>query len=486
MRWWPTSLRSRLTLWYTVLLAAPLIAFALTSYVVVARTLERRTDVFIGDALSAFSRELFAERRATMTAVDAMRTAVEEVKFRELHIAILDTALQVVAMNALAEAGDASGVSRRPSPDVEARLLAALRARSRDSALSLTVASSRGDFRMLSRPLDVGGARFTLTGAYSLQDIDAVLDRVRELFLIAIPALLLVAAFGGYALARRSLAPVAAMASQAAAISIANLHERLPVGGGDELVGLASVVNGLLDRLERSIEQQRRFITDASHELRTPTAVVRAEADVTLSRDHRDEHEYRASVTVMQDAARRLTRIVDDLFLLSRADSGHLVMHREPLYLEDLVHTATRAVTSVAHERGVEIDVREVAEAPFDGDVDLLGRLLLNLLDNAIKYSPAGSTVGVAMMRRNGHYEIRVDDQGPGIPADAHERVFERFYRVDTARSRAEATTTSGAGLGLAIVRRIAEVHHGSVSIAESRPGRTEFLVVLPAVGRGT
>jgi heavy metal sensor kinase len=481
MRWWPTSLRARLTLWYTLLLGVPLIVFAFACYLVVARTLERRTDVFIGDALTAFARELQAERRASMTVVAAMRTAVDEVRFRELHIAILDSATNVVAMNALAEEDEPFGASRRPSPDIEERLLAALRAQRLRAPLAITVPSVRGDFRLLARPLDVGTNHFTLTGAYSLRDIDDVLERVRAMFLVAIPGLLLVSSLGGYLLARRSLAPVAAMSAQAAAISVSNMHERLPVGGGDELVGLASVVNGLLDRLENAFDQQRRFVTDASHELRTPTAVVRTEADITLSRAHRDESEYRESIGVMQDAARRLTRIVDDLFLLSRADSGHLVTRRSPIYLEDLVHDATRAVTGVAHQRGVELRVHDLPEAPFEGDADLLGRLLLNLLDNAIKYSPQGSQVDVALSRRNGHYELRVADTGPGIPVEAQDRVFERFFRVDTARSRAETSATSGAGLGLAIARRIAEVHDGSVTLAESRPGHTEFLVTLPA-----
>ncbi len=484
MRWWPTSLRSRLTLWYTILLGVPVIVFACVCYVVVARTLEQRTDIFIGDALTAFARELQAERRASMTVVEAMRTAVEEVRFRELHIAILDSSTQVVAMNALAQNdADDAGASRRPSPEVEERLLAALRLRRVNDALALTVPSARGEFRLLARPLDVGGRRYTLTGAYSLADIDGVLERVRAMFLVAIPLLLVVASFGGSSLARRSLAPVAAMSAQAAAITASNMHERLSVGGGDELVGLASGVNGLLDRLENAFDQQRRFVTDASHELRTPTAVVRTEADITLSREHRDEREYRDSVAVIQDAARRLTRIVDDLFLLSRADSGHLVTRRVALHLEDVVHDATRAVTSVAQQRGVAIAVRDLAESPFNGDADLLGRLLLNLLDNAIRYSPSGSTVDVALERHKGHYEIRVGDSGPGIPVDAQERVFERFYRVDTARSRAEASATSGAGLGLAIARRIAAVHYGRVEIAGSRPGRTEFLVTLPATG---
>ena len=136
---------------------------------------------------------------------------------------------------------------------------------------------------------------------------------------------------GGYFLAKRSLAPVSAMTARAAAVSATNLHERLPVGGGDELVGLAQVVNDLLDRLEGSFEQQRRFMADASHELRTPTAILRTEADLTLSREHRAEPEYRESMTIMQDATRRLTRIVDDLFLLARADSGHLVPQHQAL-----------------------------------------------------------------------------------------------------------------------------------------------------------
>ena len=123
----------------------------------------------------------------------------------------------------------------------------------------------------------------------------------------------------------------------------------------------------------------------------------------------------------------------------------------------------------------MKIHVQDVVEAPFHGDIDLLGRLLLNLLDNAIKYSPKGGTVGVVMARTAEHYEISVVDAGPGILAVDHERVFERFYRVDSARSRSENSSTSGAGLGLAIARRIAELHGGRLDIAESRPGRTEF-----------
>jgi len=474
---WPSSLRSRLTLWYSVLLGLPLIGFAIASYLVFARTLQRRTDDFIGDALTAFSRELVAERRAAFGATQAMRSTIDEVRFRDIQIAILDGAGRVVAETA---PGHDGGGAQRPSSDTEARMVAALRGRDLGLPLALTLPGDGGSYRVLARPLVVDGERFGLTGTYSLRDIDAMRARLRRLFLIAIPLLVLCAATGGYFLAKRSLAPVASMAGQAAKISASNLDERLPVGGGDELVGLAKVVNDLLDRLERAFAQQRSFVTDASHELRTPAAILRAEADVTLSREHRAEAEYRASVTVMQDAARRLGRIVEDLFLLARADSGELVAHRESLYLEDLVHDATRAVHSVADQRGIHVALGQLVEAQCQGDADLLGRLLLNLLDNAIKYSPAGGTVAVDMRRRNGSCEIRVVDGGPGIPAAARERVFERFFRVDTARSRSEPSATSGAGLGLAIARRIAELHAGRLELAESRPGHTEFRLTLP------
>jgi signal transduction histidine kinase len=187
---------------------------------------------------------------------------------------------------------------------------------------------------------------------------------------------------------------------------------------------------------------------------------------------------------VMRDGARRLTRIVEDLFLLARSDSDQINLRREPLYLDELVHDVTRSMRFLAEARGVRIEVEEFVEAPFQGDAGLLHQLLLNLLDNAIKYSPAGSTVGMEMSRCDSEYHITVRDAGPGIPENAHDRIFERFFRADAARSTNESTVTSGAGLGLAIARRIAEMHGGRLELVASRPGRTEFRFVLPVEGR--
>ena len=482
MRAWPSSLRSRLTLWYSALLALPLVAFAVLAYVVFERALFNRTDQFIGDALSAFARELVAERRSAGTVEAAMKTTVDEVRFRDLQIVILDSARRVVAMTALTD--DDPVAPGRPTPvsQVGSSIVAAVPGLDATKPLAVRVQAPRGTYRVISRPLVVRGQSFALTATYSLGDIEDVLARIRQMFAIAIPLLILSSATGGYFLAKRSLVPVSAMTSRAAAISATNLHERLPVSGGDELVSLARVVNDLLDRLEGSFEQQRRFMQDASHELRTPAAILRAETDVTLSRPHRDEEEYRESIAVMQSAARRLTRIVDDLFLLARADAGHLVMRREPLYLEELVHEAAHNVRQVADQRGVRVALGNVTEAPFEGDADLIGRLLLNLLDNAIKYSPEEGIVDIALTESAGTFEIAVIDAGAGIPPEAQSRVFERFFRADPGRSRAENGSTSGAGLGLAIARRIAELHGGRLDLTESRPGRTEFRVTLPRV----
>lgn len=470
---WPSSIRVRLTLWYTLLLAIPLVALAMLSYAAFSRAMVRGTDRFIGEALEAFTRELGAERRAGLTLQQAMFTTVNEVRFRELHIAIFDSAWRVVASASPPDA-DTGAVDNQA-------IVGALRAAGVTAGpVMLTLPAGPGGHRVRTQPLVADGRSFVVAGHYPLRESEAMMASIRRMFGLTIPLLILIAAVSGWFLAQRSLAPVSSMAAHAAAITASNLHERLPVSGGQELVRLSTVINGLLDRLEQSFEQQRRFMADASHELRTPTAIVRTEADVTLSRADRSPEEYRASIAIMQDAARRLTRIVDDLFLLARADAGHLVVQRVPLYLEDVVDDAARGVRPLADRRSVRVELAQVVEAQVLGDADLLGRLVLNLLDNAIKHSPDGGTVEVDMSRRNGECSVTVIDAGPGIPEAAQARVFERFFQVDAARAKGGDSATSGAGLGLAIARRIAEAHGGRVELVDSRAGHTEFRFTVP------
>ncbi len=484
----PSTLRWRLTLWYILLLGVPLIAFAVGGYLLFAHTLYDRTDQYIADALTPFAREIVGERRIAAGVVPAMRTTAAEVRFPDLHIAILDSAGAVVATTPQSppdREGEDESARQQEQAARDGWIATALGVRDRTKTRVLTVARPDGDYRVMSAPLTIDGQHFALTGTYALAQIEEVLERVRNVFYVAIPLLIVGAAAVGYFVTARSIGPVASMAARAAEISTANLQERLPVGGSEEVAQLAEVVNRLLDRLEASFALQRRFMADASHELRTPTAIIRTEADVTLSQPHRAEDAYRASAGVVRDAARRLTRIVDDLFLLARSDAGTVGERRELVHLDEVIQAAISVVHPLAAEHSIQVRLLEFVEAPLEGDADQLGRLMLNLLHNAIKHSPEGGTVAISLARRGEGYEISVVDEGAGIPAEAQPRVFERFFRVDSAReasAEGAASPTSGAGLGLSIARRIAELHGGTVVLAESRPGRTEFRVTLPSL----
>ncbi len=295
-----------------------------------------------------------------------------------------------------------------------------------------------------------------------------------------IPAALVLVTIGGYFLARQSLAPVAQMASQARSIGAANLNNRLAVANpADELGQLALSFNELLDRLDKSFEQQKRFVADASHELRTPLAILTGEADVALSREDRPSGEYRDSLSILRDESRRLTRIVEDLFTLTRADAGQLPLRPEPLYLDELISDVLKQARSLASAKHLALESDLSPDLPIHADDSLLRRMFLNLIDNAIKYTPPGGKILVRCFKNATHFVIEVSDTGPGIPEDLQPKIFERFVRADQARTRS-AGETSGAGLGLAIARWIAEAHNGELRLSKSGPQGSTFTVTLP------
>jgi heavy metal sensor kinase len=289
---------------------------------------------------------------------------------------------------------------------------------------------------------------------------------------------LLLASAGGYFLARKNLAPIASMNSQTQRISAENLSARLDVTNSrDELGRLATTINDLLARLENSFKEQQRFIADASHELRTPLAVLRGETEVALSKP-RTIDEYQQSLSLIQDEAEQLSRIVEDLFILARQPiNTRAALSKERVSLNDAVRDCARAAQVLATQKGVRLKLENDPPAiALNGDHELIRRLILNLLDNAVKYTPAGGEISLALTRENGNAEIVVRDNGVGIPESAQPRVFDRFYRVDKARARA----MGGAGLGLSIAQWIVEVHGGDITLL-SAPGKgSTFTVVLP------
>jgi heavy metal sensor kinase len=314
--------------------------------------------------------------------------------------------------------------------------------------------------------------------AEPLNVIEDGLRQLRRDFFAGVPVVLLLASLGGYFLARKSLAPIASMSSQTQRISAENLSQRLDVNNPrDELGRLATTINDLLTRLESAFNEQQRFIADASHELRTPLAVLRGETEVALAKQ-RSADEYQESLLLIQEEAERLSRIVEDLFILARQPiDAPATLIRERVSLNDAVKDCARAAQVLATRKGVRLTTENnSASIHLNADKELITRMILNLLDNAVKYTPAGGEISLALTRQNGNAEIVVRDTGIGIPEVDRQRIFDRFYRVDKARSRA----LGGAGLGLSIVRWIVEVHGGEIHI-DSAPGRgSTFTVDLP------
>ncbi|HEY0995675.1 MAG TPA: ATP-binding protein [Gemmatimonadaceae bacterium] len=475
------SVRARLTLWHTAVLAVLLGLFAAGAYLFVVRITRARTDAAVLDALSDLTSELAAEGAQQGTTRGAATDILRERRFRTSALAVFDCAGRTVA-SSLPRPRSAPGEDREPPLDM-ARLAAFAVAARGGAPRLVTVPDSEGGYRAAVVPLLLPDGCFVASAALSIHDEVETLDTARLALAAAIPVALLLSALGGWLLARRSLAPMIALRERAARIGATNLGERLPIANpADEVGRLATVFNALLARLERAFTQQRQFMADASHELRTPVAVVQHEVSLALSRSHRPAAEYEDALRVVRDAGRRLRRIVDDLFLLARADAGELRVHRGPLYLDEAIGSCVRELRSLAQRRGVSVRVEALPEAPFLGDEALLHRVVLNLLENAIKYAPPEASVSVRLLVEARGYRVEVEDTGSGIPAEAQPRIFERFFRADAARARDEGGP-GGAGLGLAIARSIAEAHDGRLELARSGPTGSVFALTLPHAG---
>jgi heavy metal sensor kinase len=334
-----------------------------------------------------------------------------------------------------------------------------------------------GRFRLLSRSIPGPGGPLVLQVAVASEGDDRELGELLAALLIAGPLALALALGGGYLLARKALAPVERMAAEADQITATRLDRRLDVPNPDDELGrLASTLNGMIARLERSFDEIRRFTADAAHELRTPLAVMRNAAEVAL-RSPRDPGHYRRVLGDVLEEVERLTRLAEQLLFLCREDAGLVPLASGKVRLDDVARETAEHMGAVAEAKGVTLTCDGLAPATVRGDEDQIRRLLFNLLDNAIKFTPTGGAVVVRLRRRDGVARTEIADTGVGIPAEHLPHVFERFYRVDPARGR----EAEGVGLGLSICRSIAEAHGGAIRV-ESAVGRgTSAILSLPA-----
>ncbi|WP_447914066.1 sensor histidine kinase [Microbacterium phyllosphaerae] len=308
----------------------------------------------------------------------------------------------------------------------------------------------------------------TLVLAVPIEDDDETLSTVVVLLAVAVPLLLVLVAVTTWLVVGRALRPVTRIRQEVDGITAEHLHNRVEVpASADEIAALATTMNRMLDRLDASATAQRRFVSDASHELRSPLATIRQHAE--LAQAHPATTSIGELAEVVSDEGLRLQGIVESLLLLARLDEGGGT-HDESVDLDDLALGEARRLRS----RGIEVDSSGIRAARVEGDPRLLGQLLRNLADNAARHS-AGH-VAISVIPQDAHVFVTVEDDGTGVPPDERERIFERFVRLDEARSR----DAGGSGLGLAIVHGIATASGGTVSVDASRWGGARFVVTLP------
>jgi signal transduction histidine kinase len=293
------------------------------------------------------------------------------------------------------------------------------------------------------------------------------------LLLLGLPLAVAVAGIGGYTLARRALAPIERMTAHARTITAERLHDRLPVDDPEDEMGrLAAVFNETLGRLERSFEQMRRFTADVSHQLRTPLTAIKSVGEVGLRGGHRDEAAYRGIIGSMLEETDRLAGLVDRLLTLSRAEMDETALARDPVNLVELAEDVVGHLGVLAEEKRQALTIDASGRPTAVADRVVLRQALINLVDNAIKFTPEGGRVSINVLGSNGVARIDVSDTGPGIPAASQNRIFERFVRGDEG-------TGAGTGLGLSIAKRAVEANGGNLTIADSGPAGTTFRITL-------
>ncbi len=481
------SIRGRLTLWYTGILAATLILLGGVAYGLLMRGLWQDVDATLESVAKTLAQT--AHRPAT----DFFPSDLDEVLRRFFGPSLADKYYQFLDPRGRLDPRwpQLRGEPLHVSPE-------ALRNAARGSATFETLpGNGRYPVRLLTMPVVLRGQMANvLQVGMSLEGLYMARQHFLWTLAALVPLALVLAATGGWLLARRALRPVDQMTTTARRIEAQHLAQRLEGAEVDDELGrLAQTLNEMLARLEAAFAQVRRFSADASHELRTPLTVLKGEIEVAL-RSPRDPAEYQKVLTSLLDEVEAMARLVDDLLLLSRADVGALRWEAGPVELDRLVEEVAKEGGILGRDKQVQVGIQELEPLVVQGDSQRLKQLLRNLVDNGVEYSLPGGRVTLSLRQGSGvrgqgsapgpwapvpgpWVEIAVQDTGIGIPPEALPRIFDRFYRVDPARSR----EAGGAGLGLCIAKTIAEAHGGRIDV-QSTPGTgSTFVVVLPLGG---
>lgn len=462
--WWRRrSFKVRLTLWYAAVICIVLAAFAFAVYEVVEHRLAAELDRQLRIDFDLVEAQLDTDDSGNIRWV--VRGAHGEEGFARLF--------------AWFEVWTADGrVLLRHWPVRESEIRSPLPAPAGSSLRFYEVELERdAHVRVMERPARLNGRSVVIRQFRDQSSMRQTLRQIIEVFVLTLPFAIALASLGGYWLAQRSLRPIAAMAAQAQRITSESLSSRLPnPNPHDEFGQLATIINRTLERLESSFSELKRFTADASHELRTPLTALRSVGEVAL-RQRADSAALRESIGSMLEEAQRLSELTESLLMLARMEGGHVPVSLQASNLGDLLQEVRENVAVLAADKQQSIDI--VCEEPIELAADrvLLRQALLNIVHNAIRYSPEGAGIALRARRGDGEAVIEVVDAGPGIDLHHRARIFDRFYRVDPSRSRA----AGGHGLGLAIAKWSVEKQGGTIELDSELGKGSTFRIKLPA-----
>jgi heavy metal sensor kinase len=459
VRWWHShSVRMRLAIWYVAAMVVVLAVYAAAIYSFVSRSASESLD-------QRLRADFFWAAATVDEGPDGLVMSTPQVDL------LLEEEPWVEVWSADGRELLLSNAEARRRPIAGSQALAAL---GQDRTATFDLAGVR--MRVLSRRSFIGERPVAVQVGRSEETMEQQLSDLTLVLLLGLPLAVGIAGLGGYVLARRALAPIEQMTDRARTITAERLSDRLPVKHPDDEMGrLALVFNETLARLEGSFEQMRRFTADVSHELRTPLTSIRSVGEVGL-RGHKDEPAYRAIIESMLEEVDRLAGLVDRLLTLSRAETGEARLSREIVDLQSLADEVVQHLGVLAEEKQQQIIVERRAAPDALADRQVLRHALINLVDNAIKFTPRGGGVRIRISETAASAIFDVIDSGPGVPDGARARIFDRFYRAD------QSDGVQGAGLGLSIAKGAVEANGGKLTLETSGPGGSIFRITMPRV----
>ncbi|MCB9098439.1 MAG: HAMP domain-containing protein [Anaerolineales bacterium] len=473
------NIRLRLTLWYTAILSAILVIFGIIVYFGLSRSLLATLDNHLQREANQIITQLKFEKDGDHGdhTEDHDNEAAEYVGTFKAELEYTPEPgvfWRVLAPNGrpLVDPGHFSGSPIDQNPLDLTR-----------PYFAYGLLADNTPVRFLTLPFAI---RQQQAGAVQVAESHAELQDIQRRLIIllglSIPLIILGASAGGWFLANSALAPIDGITRAANQISAQDLSQRLNLKlPNDEVGRLAATFDKMLDRLEAGFEQQKRFIGDASHEMRTPLTILKGDVEVALNRP-RSAAEYRETLEMVNQTTNRLTGLVEELLLLARADNKQYPLRLEEIDLSELLAGEIRRLAPRAREKNIPLDLKAPPTLFMTADPDKLARLFTNLIDNAIKYGEPGDAVKVVVTPRPHQVQVDVTDTGPGIPPEHLPHLFDRFYRVDKARTRklSASSEVGGAGLGLSIAQWLAQAHHGAIHVASEVGRGTTFTVRLP------